>query len=464
MKARIPLVGQPNQRNLDSLQALIEGKDQRYRNIVVVPIQNPLAGTVKHYAEKRPGLEENCPAAFGDRGTNIFYSRATDKVLAFFVDADNIHTPYVDCVDVGPFDLDETPIDRGDGRFVAVTDSAIGGVAGKNVMWAVSPGNSWNTTTLTGNLANTAIPWNDISWGGRVFMATSTSFAGPTKSKGMVSPSGEDGSWTEITLPDQPNETANWPRPFYIRSKDEWVLSCGNNEWRVPRSTDDGANWTLTGRLDTGLNAMLCQGIAYSPELDVWVACGGNVSSVPMRYSDNDLTSVANCTLAAGGNFTTGGTWRDVVWSPAVQKFVAVRSDGLGGAFAYSSNGKDDWVIVGTDTDGNALTMFRIIQTPLGLFGATSGTGGTHGRDFYWSTTGTSFTRIELASGSGIYSRINYNGSVLGAAGYGNATNFKNFASASSQLPTDGSEFNEYVDVVPSTNVTGLSSRWAWWL
>src|SRR5574338_224998 len=113
MKVRLPLIGQPNQRNLDSLQSLIEDKDQRYKNVIAIPISNPLAGTIKNYVEKRPGLEQTCLAAFGDRGHNIFYSRSTGKLLTFFIDADDIVTPYVDCVGVGPFDLAETPIDRG---------------------------------------------------------------------------------------------------------------------------------------------------------------------------------------------------------------------------------------------------------------------------------------------------------------------------------------------------------------
>src|SRR5687768_108355 len=116
MKVRIPLVGQPNQRNLDSLQALIEGKDQRYKNGLIIPIHNSLAGTVKHYFEKRPGIEQGCIAAAGCVGNAIKFSPATGKTIAVFCE-DQI---YVDCVSAGT--LDVPPADHGDGRFLAVSD------------------------------------------------------------------------------------------------------------------------------------------------------------------------------------------------------------------------------------------------------------------------------------------------------------------------------------------------------
>jgi hypothetical protein len=92
----------PNQRNLDSLQALIEGKDQRFIGGIIVPIHNHLAGATTVYFEKRPGLEliplVDClgEVAEGCAATAIFYSRTTGKYITAFCDE-----LYVDCGSAG---------------------------------------------------------------------------------------------------------------------------------------------------------------------------------------------------------------------------------------------------------------------------------------------------------------------------------------------------------------------------
>jgi hypothetical protein len=102
-KVLIPLAGMPNQRDMDSLQSLIEGKDQRFRNVYIIPIDNPITGQRKIYVEKRPGFEQ---AAIGDclglisegcSPTAIHFSRATGKYITAFC-GDDI---YVDCTFAG---------------------------------------------------------------------------------------------------------------------------------------------------------------------------------------------------------------------------------------------------------------------------------------------------------------------------------------------------------------------------
>jgi hypothetical protein len=102
-KALIPLAGMPNQRDMDSLQSLIEGKDQRFRNVYIIPIDNPLIGSRKVYVEKRPGFEAvsqlDClgEVAEGCNATAIHYSRALNKYITAFCGSDI----YADCTSVG---------------------------------------------------------------------------------------------------------------------------------------------------------------------------------------------------------------------------------------------------------------------------------------------------------------------------------------------------------------------------
>ncbi len=97
MRVRIPLAGMPNQRDFDSLQSLIEGKDQRFRSVYLIPIDNPITGERKVYVEKRPGFEEVLQPAEGCPGQFIFYSTTEDKFITSFCGSD----VYVGTTDVG---------------------------------------------------------------------------------------------------------------------------------------------------------------------------------------------------------------------------------------------------------------------------------------------------------------------------------------------------------------------------
>jgi hypothetical protein len=102
-KVLLPLAGMPNQRDMDSLQSLIEGKDQRFRGVYIIPIDNPITGQRKIYVEKRPGFEAanigDClgEIAEGCRATAIHYSSATGKYITAFCGSD----AYVNCTSVG---------------------------------------------------------------------------------------------------------------------------------------------------------------------------------------------------------------------------------------------------------------------------------------------------------------------------------------------------------------------------
>jgi hypothetical protein len=106
MKKRIVLAGMPNQRDMDSLQSLIEGKDQRFRGVYIIPIDNPITGQRKLYVEKRPGFEQanigDCLGIIseGCSPTAIHFSRATGKTITAFCGTD----VYVDCTSAGSTD------------------------------------------------------------------------------------------------------------------------------------------------------------------------------------------------------------------------------------------------------------------------------------------------------------------------------------------------------------------------
>jgi hypothetical protein len=105
-KVLLPLAGMPNQRDMDSLQSLIEGKDQRFRSVYIIPIDNPITGQRKLYVEKRPGFEQaNIGDCLGEISpgctpTAIHFSRATGKYITAFCGTDI----YVNCDSVGATD------------------------------------------------------------------------------------------------------------------------------------------------------------------------------------------------------------------------------------------------------------------------------------------------------------------------------------------------------------------------
>jgi hypothetical protein len=103
MKKRIVLAGMPNQRDMDALQSLIEGKDQRFRSVYIIPIDNPITGQRKIYVEKRPGFEAanigDCLGVVSEGciATAIHYSNATGKYITAFCG----HDAFVNCTSVG---------------------------------------------------------------------------------------------------------------------------------------------------------------------------------------------------------------------------------------------------------------------------------------------------------------------------------------------------------------------------
>jgi hypothetical protein len=102
-KVLLPLAGMPNQRDMDALQSLIEGKDQRFRGVYIIPIDNPLVGSRKVYVEKRPGFEAanigDCLGVVseGCNATAIYYSSSTGQYITAFCGSD----VFVNCTSVG---------------------------------------------------------------------------------------------------------------------------------------------------------------------------------------------------------------------------------------------------------------------------------------------------------------------------------------------------------------------------
>lgn len=84
MNKRLQLVGMPNQRNYDSLQTLISGKDQRFIGGVISLVRNPFANSMRLYFEKRPGWETSITPASGKVGEAVLFSRSQNMVLSAF--------------------------------------------------------------------------------------------------------------------------------------------------------------------------------------------------------------------------------------------------------------------------------------------------------------------------------------------------------------------------------------------
>lgn len=84
MKKRIALVGMPNQRGYDSLQTVIDGKDQRFKGVVVSLVRNPFSNSMRAYIEKRPGFETNITPGSGATGQNMLFSRSQNKYVSVF--------------------------------------------------------------------------------------------------------------------------------------------------------------------------------------------------------------------------------------------------------------------------------------------------------------------------------------------------------------------------------------------
>jgi hypothetical protein len=163
VKVRIPLVGQPNQRNLDSLQALIECKDQRYTNGILIPIHNPLTGKTTVYFEKRPGFEiadiGDCEGLIspGCDATALHFSRAVNKYVVALCD-----DIFVNCTAIGDTNPDAEPTI--DSTFWNPRDIYGGTLSDSNYKVTINSHGSADSIQPTGGLENTAVLVGKTYW------------------------------------------------------------------------------------------------------------------------------------------------------------------------------------------------------------------------------------------------------------------------------------------------------------
>jgi hypothetical protein len=419
-KVLLPLAGMPNQRDMDALQSLIEGKDQRFRSVYIIPIDNPLIGSRKVYVEKRPGFEQ---AAIGDclgivsegcRPTAIHFSRATGKYITAFCGTD----VFVDCTSAGTTDEDETP--RGDGRIVAVSDSG-------GVYYSDDDGESWTAGT-----AVSASAWSGVAWNGSVWCATANASVSSSHGRrGMTSSDGE--TWTSTTLPALVNVNASWHHIEWVPSKN-WFVAIhgfgGGGESYLAFSDDNGATWDLSARVDAGLSTSLnAYDAAYSPTLDRWVVigpgpAGGTFNRI--RYSDDDGATWAGFNL-------TASEWRAVHWSSRLELFVAC---GANGANAYSSDGAS-WTTAG-DMAGE-----RLAESDSLVFAGASG-------HAYTTVDGSTWVDNTLVGHVGL--DVTFNGSVYAMCSYGSNKSFAN--------SSDASSWTIHANAQPVTNFNAIAARW----
>lgn len=333
MKARIPLVGQPNQRNLDSLQALIEGKDQRYQNGLIVPIHNPIAGTVKNYFEKRPGLEavlcDGEPTAEGCLGQTLFYSRTTGKKIAVFCD----NNVYVDCT-VLPSEL--APVNDNPGYFLALTN-ANGGTSRGAI--SLDDGVTWSSITLS----DTSVGWQPgAAWlGNNKWAAVANS-----TTKGALSIDGGN-TFGAVTFPTAPNVYLNIQ---FGGAGGGYVLassgSVGISKSIMAKSVDRGVNYT--SHPVAAFSSLGC--LFWCKEPGLWVAAGG-LSDPGLRV----LTS-------PDGELWTSRTADNKVWKAGVwtgEAAIIVANAGVIGGDRHFTRSTDcvTWDAANTDAGGSGIAF-----------------------------------------------------------------------------------------------------------
>jgi hypothetical protein len=425
-KALIPLAGMPNQRDMDSLQSLIEGKDQRFRSVYIIPIDNPITGQRKIYVEKRPGFEQ---AAIGDclglisegcRPTAIHFSRATGKYITAFC-GDDI---YVDCTFAGGT---VDPPDRGDGRLLAVSDSG-------NIYIS-----SDNGATFGSNTAPSARAWKWSAWSGTNYCVVTGSISGGL-SKLIYSTSGEAGSWTEIEMPDpSPNTNPNWHRIWRASDNSHLIAVNNSSEGFIATSTDHGVNWTVSPRILTIGQALY--GADYNPTTNTYVVVGSPGSSnAHGAYSRNGGT-----TWTATTGLTTFCNWQVVRYVPWLDIWLAGGTGGIGGkTLGISTDDGATWTtsLTGVFTDMQTLGNYVV---------------GSSGTSTYSTQDGTNWTTTQITSPSQSYAGSAFNGDGWFAYSYANNSKSAFIATADTPAGT----WTDYGANQPNINFNHVTSRYA---
>ena len=113
---RIPLVGTFNQRGLNGSTALDVPEDQRFKNVTIAVVTNPVTGKSTVYAEKRPGWKQDSLVTAGNASTGLIQPQSFTSPISAFGETNS--TIYLGTISVGTIT----------GRALHFTETLISGV------------------------------------------------------------------------------------------------------------------------------------------------------------------------------------------------------------------------------------------------------------------------------------------------------------------------------------------------
>jgi hypothetical protein len=442
-KVLIPLAGMPNQRDMDSLQSLIEGKDQRFRNVYIIPIDNPLTGKRKVYVEKRPGFEASSigdclgEIATGCPGSAVLFSTVQRKYVAVLCGTE----VYVDCTSVGSTEPPETP-EQGDGRIFAIEESVS---PSSHAYVTTNNAVAWSAQDVSDNTGS----YKDIDFGGSddpdecVFCAVGV--ASSVTPKIMTSPSALTGDWTNQTAPAVLGiNSVRW-------SPDMGLFLAGTNSLGLTPAriitSPDGVTWSiLTGSFSfNNVRRVHANSTRILANLQ---------ASPGLVYSDNGGSSFSTTTITDdnGGGSVTNAAFRDCVWVPWLSLFVGGGNQ-LGGSGNYWGDGQN---VTFNGTSGNAsypgtgVAIFRVAYSDDYVVGVDG-----FSQFIYYTTDGENWTVVDTQPAVSVtWSWVTWNGTVWCIGTYQDSGGFRNATASTPAGPWTIRSSNGY-----GTNITGLAAR-----
>lgn len=205
--------------------------------------------------------------------------------------------------------------------------------------------------TWTSRVSADDSTWNSITWSENVGAFVAVANSGTNRVMRSI-----DGiNWTTETI-----SAFAWRDVKFTPQLGRYFAVCNNGTTGRVASSPDGVTWTLlTTDTTTGW-----RGVGYSPTLGTGqgrlVVIGDNATTNDrVMYSDD---AGASWTLA---QITLNKQWVRVVWSPVVNRFVAVADSGSSSDIAYSDDGIT-WSI--TNTPVNHRSLGAVWVDDLNLF------------------------------------------------------------------------------------------------
>lgn len=238
-----------------------------------------------------------------------------------------------------------------------------------------------------------------------------------TEFKSIVNPSASlaSGTWENSTAAN----TNDWLRVRWSKELGQFCavadgpLGSGGSQFRVMTSSD-GINWTQRAAAQSGGLNSNWHGLAWSPDLGLWVAVAYDGPQRVMTSYDGIDWTIRN---AAENN-----TWVDVVWSPELSLFCAVSTNGTNRVMT-----SPDGVTWTARTPAVTTNQWRGIvwAKELGIFVAVGSDGGSSGQGAMTSPDGITWTARTSPVGA-TWASVTWSPelNLFVAVGYGSGTRF----------------------------------------